>query len=99
VQRREAGPCIRALSDYCGPCASYEERLFAVDRHPKKVTTGTCGDLRVVHSRSPFEGADEFYDREGRLVGARDWVDFPRPCFTGGRDHVYQYGVVPASCP
>jgi hypothetical protein len=60
---------------------------------------GECGAFRFIHWSDGFQGTKEYFDTDGRLVGARVAVDYARSCLTGAKpDADAEYGDVPVEC-
>jgi hypothetical protein len=96
--------CVLPRAEHCpwwSGCPSYSARLaqHERDRDGKHLATGTCGALRYIEWSNGFSYSVEYFEANGRLVGAVTGEDYGRVCFTGGREGPWQLGNAPLGCP
>lgn len=92
--------CHRALAEHCQTCPTYEQaRNNAVfgDKHVyKSIEMGECRNWRFVYTHTGFSGVTEFFNPEGRLIGAITSEDYPRPCNGVESDLIeHSFGTTP----
>jgi hypothetical protein len=93
--------CRLPLSEYCrqGSCPTHEESRARFERIPGRVWEGSCGSLRYIRWGNGFSMATEYFDAEGKLVGAEIVEDYPLRCPTGAPGNApLQYGEAPDDC-
>lgn len=92
--------CHRALAEHCQNCPTYEQahnRAVFGDKHIYKgIEMGECRSWRFVYTHTGFSGVTEFFNPDGRLIGAITTEDYPRPCKGVESDLIeHSFGTTP----
>jgi hypothetical protein len=93
--------CRLPLSEYCkqGSCPTQQKARSRFASRPGRVREGSCGSLLYIRWGNGFSIATEYFDAEGKLVGAEIVEDYPLRCPNGAPGNApLQYGEAPDDC-